>query len=744
MNTPSERLRYRSPLELETVFQHISAAAVVALLNIATAVSLGTLVFSDTLAPAVSIGIGVYLIGMAVSGFLVPAFSGYNAIVAGPRGGQSPIFAAMAASIATVMVGAPLDVVVVTVVASMLTTTVIVGIFMYAVGAADMGSLARYIPFPVIGGFFAGLGYLVARGGVMVSVGPIVDPTSFPTFLTAEALLHMVPAVLFGVVLFWLDRRISHWLLVPTFLAAAIGLFFFALVATGTSIETATESGWFTRFDASTNDFFPIMTLDQIHSIDWGVIAQHYDKILVLCVLSVIMLLLDVSGVEIIIDRDLDPNRELRTAGLANVAGAGATGILGMGSAADTAVAHKLGGKSFLLIALRFAIIAAVIIAGPSSIALVPVPIVGGFLIYIGLSFLIKWVWSRRSKLPLVDIVVIVIILAAVACYGILEGVAVGVLLATVLFVHKYSQLSVIKSAINATEHVSNIDRHKDEQAFLDENGFRVHIFVLQGFLFFGSANRLLDRIKEVVDRGDSAKARYLLMDFSRVDEMDSSAANSLSKLMQICARKNITLCLTGDKQDVLRRLVDLGSDLDLPEGVVRVFQNLDDAAGWADDKLLNDYADRIPFDEVIDSGALLIDLLGNAQAADTIAAYFEELCIEEGEVLFEQDAFGDSLFLILGGAISIVFALPDRAPLTVRTMRAGSILGEMAVYTGAPRSASAVARRDSVLFRLSIKNYNKLVQNQPLEAELFSSCIVKLMAERLARSNKSVVALSR
>jgi SulP family sulfate permease len=101
-------------------------------------------------------------------------------------------------------------------------------------------------------------------------------------------------------------------------------------------------------------------------------------------------------------------------------------------------------------------------------------------------------------------------------------------------------------------------------------------------------------------------------------------------------------------------------------------------------------------------------------------------------------------MYLILGGSISIIINLPDGQPMTVRTMRAGSILGEMAVYTGAPRTASAVAQRDSVLFRLSIKNYHKFLQTNPTQAELFSSCIVRLMAERLARSNKSVLALSR
>lgn len=731
-------------LGLDVILQQISAAAVLAILNIATAVSIGTLVFSGPLAPAVSVGIGAYLIATAMSGCLVPAFSGYKAMISGPRSGQAPIFAAMAAAIASGMAGTDPEVIAVTVVAAMLTTTVIVGLFMYAVGAARMGSVARYIPFPVMAGFFAGLGFLLTRGGVAVAVGPIADPSSLMSFLTSEALFHIAPAIFFGVLLFWLEQRISHWILVPAYLIAAIGIFYLVLFATGTSIDAATDLGWLTQFDTEADRFFPIITLDQLSLINWPSVAEQYDTILILCLLSVIMLLFDISGVEILINRDLDPNRELRSAGLANVAGAGATGLLGFGATADTALARKLGGTTFLMIAIYVAIVIGAIIAGPAPIAFVPAPIVGGFLIYIGVSFLIDWVWKQREKLPLADVIVIVIILFTVAFYGILEGVGVGVLLATVLFVHKYSKLSVIKSAMNATEHISNVDRHRDDQAFLDANGHRVHLMVLQGFLFFGSANQLLEQIKRIIEGGDESQTRYLIIDFKQVSEMDSSAANSFSKLMQICARENLILCLAGENPSIINRLDQLHAELDLPNGTVQIFPDLETAAGWADDDMLSAFEDSIPADEVMDAEALLSDLIGDANAVSTIMPYFERVQINKGEALFEQGTEGDALYLILGGAMSIVFTFQDRQPMTVRTMRAGSILGEMAVYTGAPRSASAVARRDSVLFRLSTQRFRALAKENPVAAELFSAYIVKLMAERLARSNKSVQALSR
>ena len=726
------------------LFQSMSAAAVMAVLNVATAVSIGTLVFSGPLSSFVSMGIGLFLVATAVAGFMIPATSGYKALLAGPRAGQSPIFAAMAATIALTMQGQPAETIAVTVVAAILVTTLVVGTFMFTIGWAKMGTMARYIPFPVMGGFFAGLGFLLTKGGVSVAVGSLADPSSLASFLTPDAMMHLIPAVIFGVVLFMVEQRINHWLLVPTFLAAAIGVFYVTLLATGTSIELATQQGWLTVFDDATTSFFPVVTPSQLPLVDWNVIGQQSGTIIVLCILSVIMLLLDISGVEIIINRDLDPNRELRSAGLSNMIGTFAASPLGFGAAADTAVAKKLGGNSFLMIVIYTLLIVTVIIVGPAPIAFVPSSIIGGFLIYIGLSFLIEWVWKKRLKLPFADVLVICIILGVVAVYGILEGVAAGAVLATVLFVHKYSQLSVIKSAMNGAEHVSNIDRHKDDQAYLDSHGHLIQLFVLQGFLFFGSASKLLEEIRLVIDAGNNEIERFLIIDFTHVDEMDSSAANSFGKLIQICARENIVLCLTGNQPEILNRLEAIGDELELPDRVLRFFTDQNAAAGWCDDQLLCNFEDGNLSGQIMEPEELLAGMINDQGAVNVISKHFKRMEISAGDVLFQQGQSGDSLYLILGGAVSIVLELPGGQSLTVRTMRAGSILGEMAVYTGSPRSASAHAHQDCVLYCLHVDRYHDLVSRYPVEAGMFSSYIVTLMAERLGRANKSVLALTR
>jgi len=726
----------------EILFRNFSAAAVLAVLNIATAVSIASLIFSGPLTPYISVGIGLFLISTVVSGFLIPALSRYKALLAGPRAGQAPIFAVMAANIALIMQGQPVEHIVITVIGAILLTTFIVGAFMFMIGLTKIGTVVSYIPFPVMAGFFAGLGYLLAKGGVTVALGPLSDVSQMTTLLMPEILFKLIPAIVFGIVLFILDQRFQHWLIVPTYLAAAVGLFYLVLYVAGVPIEAAVEFGWLALPESNAAGYFPVFTLDQLLWINWGAILQQFDIIVVLSILSVIMLLLDISGVELIIGRDLEPNRELRSAGLSNMIGTFAGSPLGFGAAADTAVSYRLGGSRFLMILIYSALVVAVIVLGHEPIVAVPIFVVGGFLIYIGLTFLIEWVWRKRLKLPLTEVLVICIILGAIAVYGILEGVVVGLILTAFLFVHKYSQLNMIRASMTGAEFVTSIERHSDEQHYLDKNAHRVQIFILQGFLFFGSVRRLLDKIKVVVDSGDKTYGRYLLIDFSHTDEMDSSASNSFAKLMQICARENVVLCLIEGKLNLVNRLVKLGKDIDLPLGAIEVFSSLDEAVGWCDDKILEGVFDQNTHNHVLAPSIILNELINDAYAVQVISSYFDEVYIASDEILFKQGQLSDALYLILKGSIAIVLELKNQQPIIVRKMRTGAILGELALYTGEPRSASAYAKSDCVLYRLSLESYKKLCIDHPVEANVFSSYIVRLTAERLTRANRSAYKL--
>jgi SulP family sulfate permease len=725
----------------QLLLSNLTAATIIAILNITGALSVGALVFSGPLSSYLAMGIGLFLVGNAITALLVPISSEYKANIASIRTGQAPIFAAIAASIAVSMPNQSAEAMAVTAVVGILMATFLSGAVMFGLGWAKLGGMARYMPYPVLGGFFAGLGYLTGLGGLSVSVGPVADLGNLPSFAAGQALGLLGPAVAFALLLLVIERRIQHWLLVPIYLICSALAFYAVLVATGTSIEQATQAHWLPSLSGQGASFFPVIALDQLALVDWSAILSQSATFAVLALLSVIMLLLDVSGVELVINRDLDPNRELKAAGAANVFAAFGTGSLSFQSLTDVAFAHKLGGDRFLMILIYAAMTIAIIIAGPSPIGFVPNFILGGLLIYVGISMTIPWIWSARKKLPLSDYIVVWVILLVIAAYGILEGVGIGIALATILFAHRYSRLSIVKAVMTGCDYVTKTDRLPDDQAMLDREGAALRLFVLQGFLFFGSASRLLEQIKANLDAPAKTRARFLAVDFQRVDAMDTSATNSFAKLIQICRRDRITLALCGCSPEIATSLGGAVLDLKVAEGLVLFFADLEEGVEWCNDEILAGF-DRNELAELQDPVTLLTNLLGNTAAAQIIADASEKIDAATGSVVFRQNDLGDALYLVLKGSVAILLDLPAGQTVMVRTMREGSIIGEMALYTGASRSATAKMREDGVLLRLDRAAFERLQLEHPGPFGKFHTYVIKLMADRIARANREVVAL--
>ncbi|KAA3632763.1 MAG: STAS domain-containing protein [Proteobacteria bacterium] len=720
---------------------NLTAAVLLAVVKLTTAISLGALVFSGSLAPYLPTGIGLFLVGTAVGGILTAAGSGFKAVIAGPRSGQAPILAVMASAVAVTMAGQPGESVAATAVASILVATIFTGLVLFALGWAKLGVMVRYIPYPVMGGFFAGLGFLLLKGGIVVTLGSVAGVEEPSSFMTATAAIHLAPALLFAIAYYVCTRYFDHWLLMPAFLLVSMLLFYAALFVTGTSVASAAGAGWLPVVDTSRGDFFPVLSVHRLGLIDWSVVLGQSGTILVMALMSMIMLLLDTSGVEIILNRDMDPNHELRTAGWANVLNGLCTGPIAILSATDTAFTYKLGGDRFVMVAAFALVIVAAIMVGPGPIAFAPKAILGGLLIFLGIDFLMKWVWQSRRKLPVTDYAVICGILLVVAFYGILHGVAIGIGLSIFLFVHSYSQISVIKSSMSGAEHVSSIDRNPRELNYLDEHAVSIQICVLQGFLFFGTSSRLLEEIRALLDEPERAPVRYLLLDFRRVDALDTSSANSFAKLMQICAKRDISLIMTGCSPKVAHRLKNLDEEASASQGIFHIMDNLDDGVSWCEDRILEGVTDD---DDGQDLGQLLGQLLGRPEAARLIASKFERLPVKRGQVLFRQGDPGDALYLVLDGSVSIVLDLPGGKELHLRTMRSGAILGEMALYTGATRSATARVKVDGLFYKLKLTSYERFNEEHPAEAVFFHLFIVKLMSERLGRANREIMALSR
>lgn len=103
-------------------------------------------------------------------------------------------------------------------------------------------------------------------------------------------------------------------------------------------------------------------------------------------------------------------------------------------------------------------------------------------------------------------------------------------------------------------------------------------------------------------------------------------------------------------------------------------------------------------------------------------------------ETLVQQGDNGDSLFVLLSGEIEI--NVKNKG--VVHTMRSGEILGEIGLVLSAPRTASAIIKKDSVLLHLKARTFHEVAQKHPHVGYVIMKNIASILAERLMNYNNS------
>lgn len=186
-------------------------------------------------------------------------------------------------------------------------------------------------------------------------------------------------------------------------------------------------------------------------------------------------------------------------------------------------------------------------------------------------------------KLPRGDYFVVVLILIVIATVGFLESVGVGIVIAVVLFVVNYSRIDVVKHALSGASHPSNVDRPRRHRRLLRQEGDQTFILELQGFLFFGTANNLFQRVRQRAADRDLVPLRYVVLDFRLVSGLDSSAVLSFVKMKQLADAMGLTLVL-AHLSPTIREQLEKGGFGEESERL-RAFSELDRGVEWCEDR---------------------------------------------------------------------------------------------------------------------------------------------------------------
>ncbi|ODS03225.1 hypothetical protein AUC71_10780 [Methyloceanibacter marginalis] len=322
--------------------------------------------------------------------------------------------------------------------------------------------------------------------------------------------------------------------------------------------------------------------------------------------------------------------------------------------------------------------------------------------------------------------------------FGYLVGVVLGVIGACLLFALSYSRIGVIRRHLTRYEFSSNVERSPEQTRLLHEEGKRVHVFWLSGFIFFGSSNGLFERIKRVIEDQTERPVGYIVLDFSGVQGLDTSAVLSLVKLRNYCEEQDVTLAFSG-LSDAMRAGFDSAGFF----GATRphqAFGSRNEAVEWCEDMVLL-------YHEVGDASAhnfetWLHNEFGGLIDFERIAPFMERQELDSGAFLFKQGEPSDSVVFQASGCVAITITDEHGRSIRLRRMIGHTVVGEMGFYRKVPRTANVVAEAPTVVYRLTQEAFDRMQEKDSAAAAALHKLIIRLLSDRLEFANREISAL--
>jgi SulP family sulfate permease len=321
----------------------------------------------------------------------------------------------------------------------------------------------------------------------------------------------------------------------------------------------------------------------------------------------------------------------------------------------------------------------------------------------------------------------------AIILRGFLPGVVVGLVLAVVLFAVNYGRIELVREVAFGETYHSNVDRPPAQRATLRELGDRVQILRVNGFVFFGSANGLLERIRK---RVEEAPLRFSVIDLRRVTGVDSSAVVTFVKVMHLAEAAGFELVFTGTSNAVRSQMARGG--LAATE-VVWFEPDLDRGLQRCEEGLLQEEAVTAP---AMADGRDGRDGGGTAGMPPGLEPYTVRESLSDGAVLFRQGESPDDVFVLESGRLRVEMQTPDGTRMRVRSINPGVVVGEVAMYSGEARTADVVAEGPTMVLRLDRASIDRLEARDPELAAALHRWLAGVLSERLSDTLREFDAL--
>ncbi|MFY0643885.1 MAG: SulP family inorganic anion transporter [Bacteroidia bacterium] len=267
------------------------------------------------------------------------------------------------------------------------------------------------------------------------------------------------------------------------------------------------------------------------------------------------------------------PNNELIGQGIGNSIAALFGGIPGAGATIRTVVNIDSGGKTKLSGMIAGILLLVVLISFGPLASLIPAAVLAGILVTVGIGVMDYKGLMHMGQLPKSEVIVMLLVLILTVFIGLIEAVAIGLVLASILFMKKISDLVDHKTKLAPIEDFSKEMPWIDEIGIRDRLGPKIYIKHLNGPLFFGFATRFQEMIQALPE------VEVVVIRMGKVPYVDQSGLYAMEDAVMLLQNLDIKVVFTG----VYGQPLDMFERFNLIPGLVEREYCFEDFAACSD-----------------------------------------------------------------------------------------------------------------------------------------------------------------
>lgn len=460
-------------------------------------------------------------------------------------------------------------------VAGLAIATIIAGIMLVAMGALKLGSIIKFIPYPVVVGFTSGIALTIfttqikdlfgMQTGALpgdfihkwVSYSKFIDtinPWSMGVGIVSIAIIFLTPKI---------SKKIPGSLIAIVLLTVIV---YFLREKFGiTGIETIGD-----RFTID-----PSLPKAKAPEINFAAIKMLLPTAFTIAMLGAIESLLSATVADGVTGDKHDSNTELIAQGVANIITPLFGGIPATGAIARTMTNINNGGRTPVAGVIHAGVLLLILLFLGDLTKHIPMACLAGVLVVVSYNMSEWRTFKNLLRNPKADVAVLLTTFLLTVIFDLTIAIEIGLLLAVVLFIRRISEtstVSVLKDEIDSADYVENGENN--EKLIVPEN---VEIYEIEGPFFFGVASKFEETMKQI---GDKPKVRIIRM--RKVPFIDSTGCHNLESFIKMSTKDKTQILLSGVNDNVRSVLIRAGIENML--GRENICSNINDALARANE----------------------------------------------------------------------------------------------------------------------------------------------------------------